>query len=326
MVAFLKNRGITITYKRVGSQQMIDECIVGLDFCWPSNQNAGSVIRANLPPSIKSQNISNTPIVLYPWAPVADALVAQGIAQKSGDTYYVVNFPGLIQMTVDGTQWSDIGLPQIYGRVGVHTTDPDLSTTGNSYVGLSANTFNGGNVVDAASVAAVLPQMQALFKGSPLLAPNTTRLWQNFLTMGMGAFPIIAAIESNLIEYIVSSPNPATQQYVRDNVLTLYPQPTVYTTQPFIALTPGGERLMNALRELETQKFGWEQYGFRSAVPGAPNDPSIFGLPGVPSSILSVIEMPKPEIMDRILESLDTVQPTPAASPTAAFKREELYI
>lgn len=38
---------------------------------------------------LKSDNIFNSPIVLYSWAPVTDALVASGVAAKSGGAYTV---------------------------------------------------------------------------------------------------------------------------------------------------------------------------------------------------------------------------------------------
>jgi hypothetical protein len=99
----------------------------------------------------------------------------------------------------------------------------------------------------------------------------------------------------------------------------LYPSPTVWSSQPLVALTPGGKRLMEALRDPEIQRIGWEHHGFRYGVFNNPIDPSVVNVSGVPATIDSVLKMPKPEIMERIVNALD-------ATPTAAYMREELLI
>jgi hypothetical protein len=54
-----------------------------------------------------------------------------------------------------------------------------------------------------------------------------------------------------------------------------------------------GKAFIEALKSESLQKLGWEQHGFRSAVPGILNDPSIFDLAGIPSQVNSVCESSK---------------------------------
>jgi hypothetical protein len=315
----LKERyGITVEYRRVGSLDMVKDCQVGLDYCWPSNQNSGQEITDKLGSAVvANKTIFHTPIVMYSWGPVANALIAQKIVEKRGDIFYVVDFPKLVQMMLDGTKWSDIGLPQIYGKVYVLTTDPAKSTTGNSYLGLVANALNGGGVVNHESLAEVMPQLQSLF-GGRLLPENNTTLFEYYLTHGMGAAPIISAIESNLMEY--STAHPESQDFNRQNLVTLYPEPTVLTSQPLIALTDGGKRLMEALRDPEIERIGWEHHAFRSDVPGVPNDPTFFNVSGMRAADVDLVTtMPLPDVMNEIVQ---TLQETPTAStPTASIVR-----
>jgi hypothetical protein len=313
--------GLTVDFKRVGSIEMINECQSGLDYCWPSSQTSGEIIKNRLGTAVLANEIIfNSPLVLYTWAPIADALVKQGIVEKSGDTYYIVDLPRLINMISGGTPWSDIELPQLYGPVRVLTSDPTQSNTGNSFAGLLANTLNDGVVVDQTSVQAVAPELQAFFGRLGLLPDTTTLLFEQFLSLGIGACPIIAAYESNMIEYNLSHPSQDAQDYVRQNVRTLYPKPTVWTSQPLLALTPGGQRLMEALRDPQIQRIGWENHGFRTAVPGVINNLAALGVTGVPQSIDSVIPMPGPAAMDIIIQSLST----PAEATPVAIKPDDL--
>ena len=267
-----------------------------------------------------SEIIFNSPLVMYTWAPIADALIAEGIVNKSGDTYYIVDLSRLIEMIDAETAWADIGLPQLYGPVRILSTDPTQSNTGYSFAGLLANTLNGGKVVDESAAQELAPQLNEFFDKLGLLQVTTTQLFEQFMTVGMGAYPIIAAYESNLIEYLLLHQTPDTQEQIRQNVRTLYPQPTVWTSQPMIALTPGGQRLMTALRDPEIQRLGWEHHGMRTAVPGVVNNVSALGVTGVPQSIDSVIPMPGPAAMDIIIQALSAL---PATSTPVATRRDE---
>ncbi len=306
MVQLLRERyGLTIDFTRVPSIDMYARCAEGLDFCWPSSQTIGELLESKPGLTVlQSEVIFNSPIVLYSWVPIVDALVAEGIVEQSGDTYYVVDLARLIDMVTNGVPWSSISLPNMNGVVDIRTSDPVASNSGNSFVGLMANTLNGGRVADEAAIEEILPQLVSWYNQRGLMPDTTTEMWEQFFTLGMGASPIIAAYESNLIEYCLQNPSDVARQYIRDNVRTLYPSPTVWSSHPMLALTEAGERLIQALRDPDVQRIGWEQHGFRTAVPGVENNPDVCSLPGIPASIDSVIQMPNPKVMIRIIEGL----------------------
>mgnify|MGYP007116389978 CR=1 FL=1 len=52
----------------------------------------------------------------------------------------------LVALMESGAQWSDVGLPELYGSVTVGTTDPAKSNSGNMFAGLLANVLCGGSV------------------------------------------------------------------------------------------------------------------------------------------------------------------------------------
>ncbi|MGV9415836.1 hypothetical protein ACWDOP_38570, partial [Nocardia sp. NPDC003693] len=52
----------------------------------------------------------------------------------------------------------------------------------------------------------------------------------------------------------------------------LYPDPTLFNSNPVLALTPEAQQLITALQDPEIQRIAWQRYGFRSATQlGAPN-------------------------------------------------------
>ena len=285
VVRILKERyGLTVKYERVGSLEQVDRCTADHDYCWPSSQIASEKIKQKLATELLgSEIIFNSPIVFYTWAPIADALIAEGIVEKEGETHYLVDVARLVEMVDEGRQWSEIGLPQLHGNISIYSSNPTKSNTGNAFAALLANTYNGGQVVDEASVESTLPRLHAFFARLGLLPEFTTELFNQFMTQGMGAWPIIVAYESNLIEYGLQNTSAEDQAVIREKVRTLYPRPILWSAHTLIALSPGGERLMAALADPEIQWIGWERHGFRSAVPSVHNDPAAVSVPGVPA-------------------------------------------
>jgi hypothetical protein len=305
VITYLKEEyNLTVKATRVGSFEQVERCRPPEEFCWPSSQIAGELLaeRLNMPNS--SQIIFNSPIVLYSWAPIVDALITHGIVAKQGETYFVTDFLRLAQMVNGKSTWADLGLSAPFGSMQILTTDPIESNTGNAFTGLLANTFNGGAVVDETTVDPVIPEVQTFVGGMGLLAGTTTQLFEQYVNLGMGGAPMIVAYESNLIEYSLQHPDSNIQQRIQNDLRMLYPSPTVWSEQPFIPLTDGGKRLMEALRSPEMQRIGWENHGFRPGNPSVLASTEKVAHLGVVPSVDSVIRMPSADAMVRIMDAL----------------------
>src|SRR5262249_42250887 len=139
------------------------EQVAGLQFLWPESELDLEYYTAQGGKLSESLPIFSSPLVLYAWDVVTEALRTHGIVDKRAETYYVTDFPKLIQLLEANTAWADIGLPQLYGNIKIITTDPLQSNSGNSFVGLLANFMNGGAVVtwtDAPHLAPLVPRLQ----------------------------------------------------------------------------------------------------------------------------------------------------------------------
>ena len=62
------------------------------------------------------------------------------------------------------------------------------------------------------------------------MPPRSSDLWNLFIATGMGAKPIVALYESQIIEHIVANPAQLTQ--INRDIRILYPEPTVWATHP----------------------------------------------------------------------------------------------
>lgn len=272
------------------------------------------------------RNVFLSPMVIYSWTDTIDALEREGIARKDDSGAYFIDMPKLLALLESGATWEDLGFPHRPTTVKVYPTDPDRSSSGRTFAGLLANTMNCLQVVDTASVSTVLPSIYNYFSLVGFLEPSSEALFRSYLTLGEGARPLVALIESQLADYLID--HPKDQQFIRDNVRMLYPEPTVWTSHPVIARTENGEKLMQALLDPELQQLGWEITGFRPAVPEVDIDVTKSGVPGMLPKIDSTIDSPGDAVM-ALIKAATTSDPgrgdprrdcaatAPSASPAA---------
>ena len=307
---FLQQRyGITVNAQRYGSVEMVLEPATGQDFLWPASEVDVEYYRTGGGTFVQSRNLLHSPVVVYSWEVVTAALLQRGIVTQRDTASYSVDLSKLLALVEAHTSWAELGLPQLYGTIKILATDPARSNSGNSFAGLLATLLNNGEVVapsDTARLATLLPRVQTFFARMGFLEHSSGVLWDKFISQGAGAYPLIIGYENQLVEYSVEHPEvlPLLGQQVR----TLYPVPTVWSSHPFIALTSRGVRLLEALQDPTLQRLAWERHGFRSGLQGITNDPRVLRVTGLPASIDAVIAMPPAAIMTRVLE---TVRATP---------------
>jgi hypothetical protein len=243
--------------------------------------------------------------VFYSWDLITAVLQQHGLVEQQGGSYYVSDLAGLIKLVEERVAWADIGLPQLYGRVRILATDPTRSNSGNSFAGLLANILNQGDVVtatDTVRLTTLLPRLSIFFARLGFLEHSSGVLWDKCITQGMGAYPLIVGYENQLVEYSMS--HPEVLELLRQKVRILYPRPTVWSSHPFMALNPGGERLLHALQDVDLQRLAWERHGFRSGLLGTQNDPKVLQVIGLPETINAVMSMPHAAVMRQILAHL----------------------
>lgn len=291
---------LSIDYAKAGSIDMITADATGMNFLFPSNQTALELYEKINGDPVKSEIILNTPIVLYTRQAVADAFVSEGLATKDGDVYYV-DMTKLTEAIENGTKWSDIGLDQLYGSITVGTTDPTKSNSGNMFAGLLANTLCGG-VADETSLYEILPRLESIFQKLGYMESSSSDLFDQFLKTGMGAKPLIAGYENQLLEFAVE--NPETWEHVSGDIIMMYPTPTVWSSHVFIALDENGTLGIDALLDEDIQRLAWEKHGFRTGVYDTPADSEHFGVSGLADEITQVAPMPDADTMDRIIRNL----------------------
>ena len=158
----------------------------------------------------------------------------------------------------------------MYGSVKIFSTDPRRSNSGNMWAGMLANTFNAGNVVSAADLPNVLPQVQAYFRAMGHMEYSSGDIFESFINQGMGARPIIVGYENQLVEFVIE--HQSSRDLIRDKIESFTRPLRRSASHPLISLAA-----MPAASRVAGQGFagiGMEEHGFRST-PGVDNSPDV---------------------------------------------------
>jgi hypothetical protein len=298
--AMLKAYGLDIHYKKAGSIDMISAPLEDMDYLFPSSYTALELYKQKYGSAYKRAEVAfNSPIVLYARKSISESFKKQGWVRTEEETEYI-DLVKLIDAVLADTKWSAVGLDELYGNMYVLSTDPLKSNSGNMFAGLVANMLNGGEVATAESLAVNGDELNRFFKKLGYLESSSADLFNSFLKTGIGAKPVIVGYESQILEFSVE--HPEEWAYVKDDIVVLYPEPTVWSAHPFIALTANGDRVIDALLEEEIQILAWETHGFRTGVASGYQTGKQFDIKGVPGQVKKVIQLPNPDTMQKIME------------------------
>lgn len=295
-----KKYHLTFDYSKAGSLDMVTLDKKGKSFLWPSSQTALEFYKQEVGKPKKSDTVFNTPIVIYTRKAVADALIKNGTASMNGKVYSV-DLAKLIGLVENDTKWSDIGLPQLYGNVTVSSTDPTKSNSGNMFAGLLANTLAGGMATED-NIDQVLPEVRKIFQKSGYMESSSADIFSDFLKMGMGSKPLVVGYENQLLEFTVEDPD--TWNEVKDDVVMMYPTPTVWSSHVFIALDDNAAKGIEALEDKDVQKLAWTKHGFRTGVSGGSAETKAFLSVDLEAQVEQVGQMPNYNTMKKIIEAL----------------------
>lgn len=242
----------------------------------------------------------NTPIVIYSWKEIVDALMTEGIVTERDGVYYITDMEKLMQYILDGKSWKEIGLNQLFANVNISSTDPVTSSPGATYYGLLLSILCGGQVLDE-RVNENLPKLKEFYIKSGYMNNTPADLFQNYLMTGMGGRQMIVDYEKSMIDFANSNANGFNQ--VKDQIRVLYPAPTIWNSHCLAYFNENGKKLYDAFEDPEIGQIAWSKYGFRTGVTGGNYDVSQIGV-GVPQSISSTVTSLKMDIYNKLIDYL----------------------
>ena len=242
----------------------------------------------------------NTPIVIYSWKEVVNALIKEKIVTNEDGVYYITDMNKLIDYILNGKKWKDIGLKDLYGNINIASTDPVSSSPGATYYGLLLSILSGGEINDA-TIETNLKKLKVFYQKSGYMNNTPADLFERYLKTGMGGEPMIVDYEKSIIDFANSNPTGFNQ--VKDDIVVLYPKPTIWNSHCLTIFSENGKKLLQAFEDEEISKIAWEKYGFRTGVTGTSVSTTDLGI-GIPSKITSTVTSLKMSYYNELIDYL----------------------
>ena len=267
VVRRLAAKKLPVNVLRIGSRDMAGKVAAGStpDFFFSSgvvaaNQVVDAARKANL--SAVQSAPFHTPLVIASWEPIAKILVANGIARPLSPKVYGLDMAKLTQVMLAKTRWKDLKASSGYDvsrSVLVSTTDLRRSNSGALYLALTSHALNGDIVTDRAGAQASALKLAELFKRQGYQENYVDGNFDDYVAIGMGKTPMAFIYENQLVRFAL------TKKGVTQDMVLMYPQPTIVNKLVFVAMTERAKALAAALADdAELQGIAVE-YGFRIA-------------------------------------------------------------
>ena len=300
----LAARGITVSVEKAGSRTIAARYdATRYDFGFPSGAPAGATLRQQA----KAANVFNpfyTPMVLASWRPIADILVANGLAERAGEVYYLKDMPGLMALAEKGTRWRELKSSAAFATgkaVLVSSTDVRTSNSAAMYLALTSYLANNQQIVQSQDdVDRVLPIVAPLFLRQGLQEQSSSGPFEDYLALGMGKAPLLITYESQLVEFWLKHP-----AKIKGDMVIIYPRPTVFSKHVLVPYTAAGVRLGEALENDPKLRELAHEYGYRTG--GETKGPELWKQRGinVPEVPVDVIDPPSHEWLERMIVAIE---------------------
>ncbi|WP_230658688.1 hypothetical protein [Psychrobacter sp. I-STPA10] len=310
---------LKVEYESVGSRRIATVggakgAVNKYDFAFPAGTPAAEKISRDYHPTA-SYRIFFTPMAVASWRPVVDVLQKNGIVQKrtanatNAGYYGILDMNALLNLMYTQTRWKDLPNNQSFdiGRqVLIKSTNITSSNSAAMYLSLASYLANQDQVVaNSTQAAQVLPSMLPLFSNQGFLAGSSATPFEDYLIKGMGNSPLVMIYESQYLYQ--ASLNDGS---IRNEMILLYPEPTIFTQHTLLAMNEAGEKLGAALNDdPQLQKLAIA-HGYRSnntALTSAfEQNLTQHNIEYIPTTLTEVIETPSYDLLELMISKLES--------------------
>lgn len=301
----LAANGLDVKIDTAGSRDIANIDLAGkYDFAFPSSAPAAEKISDKVNPrTIYSPFYS--PMAIASYKPVMELLAKNGVASQNAKGVWHVNMQAYLKLVSDGTKWKDLtGADKLYNSprsVLISSTDIRKSNSAAMYLSLASYALNNDFPVSTDVQAdRVLPVASKLFLAQGYSESSSDDPFQNYLSQGMGAVPMVMIYESQFVGEAISD-----SSRISDQMVLAYPEPTVFSKHALIPVTDKANKLGNLLVSDPKLIELIAEYGFRPSSNSAVfNKTSDEHKVAVDKDIINIANAPSYEMLESMLTKI----------------------
>ena len=256
--------GLDVRVTKSGSWRMAT--LPGLaenDFAFPASEIAAQHISTQVEGVTGTHQPFFSPMAIATFEPVVELLAANGVASRDGQGRWQVDMAAYLRLVEADTRWNQLpGAEATYPsprNVLITSTDIRTSNSAGMYLALAAYVRNGNAVIaDRATADRELPLLERLFTAQGYSGASSTAPFDDYLSQGMGAVPMVMIYEGQFLEEQIK---PGSR--IQPNMVLAYPTPTIFSKHTGVTFSAEGERVMQLLETDPVLAGLLAEHGFR---------------------------------------------------------------
>lgn len=281
--------------------------VASYDFAFPAGTPAAEKIKRDFKVQGKYP-VFFTPMTVASWQPVVNVLEKNGVVSKKAGHYSISDMHKLMTLMEADTRWKDLPNNSQFNvgrKVLVKSTNILSSNSAAMYLSLASYLANNDNVVkNQQEISQVMPKVSKLFTDQGFLAASSATPFEDYLVKGMGNSPLVMIYESQFLHQATLKDGS-----ISNDMVLLYPEPTIFTQHMLLAISENGKILGEALtHDQKLQELAIE-HGYRSNSASLQAKFSDIvkknGLKNVPTRLNEVVDPPTYEILERMIDQVE---------------------
>ncbi|WP_245669110.1 three-helix bundle dimerization domain-containing protein [Nocardia speluncae] len=289
--------GFEVRVNAAGSREIATSIdLTGQAFAFPSSLPAAEKLKREV--GVRTQFTPfYSPMAIATFTPIVELLDAAGAVKYDGPVP-ALDFAAYIDMVQRGVQWDELAGNRTYPvakNILIGTTDIRTSNSAAMYLAVAGYVVNDHAVVrGAAAERHVLPTLQRLFLAQGYTEGSSTGPFEEYLTAGMGATPMTWIYEAQYVAAAVAG-------RLRDEMVLLYPSPTVLSRHALVPLAPEGEEIGTLLHTDPDLQALAAEHGFRTGDAARFDEVVTEHDVQVSPDLVDVVDIPAYETLEHLL-------------------------
>jgi hypothetical protein len=274
------------------------------DFAFPSSTAAATKLE-EVTGANKTYDPFYSPMAVATWTPILQQLQKIGVATQTDGVWYI-DVPKYLETTEAGTRWSDIeGAADTYNSsrsILIGSTNISTSNSAAMYASIASYVLNGNNVLSTpAEEEAVAGEVASLFSKQGFTASSSAEPFNDYLTQGIGARPLVMVYEQQFVEQALRPaglPNGATIAYL---------SPTVLSKHVVVPLTDNGDKVGELIStDAELQKLA-AAHGFRTTATEFSDTVAQNQIAGINPNLTNIADVPSFDTLEKLISDIVAV-------------------
>lgn len=305
--AVFAENGLNVKVETAGSRDIANIDLSKYDFAFPSSAPAAQKIADK----VKSRSIYSpfySPMAIASYKPVMELLAKNGVASQNAQGVWHVNMSAYLKLVSEGKKWKDLdGAADLYPSprsVLINSTDIRKSNSAAMYLALASFSLNNDFPVSTdVQVDKVLPVASKMFLAQGYSESSSDDPFQNYLSQGKGAVPMVMIYESQFVGEAINDP-----KRIGDDMVLAYPDPTVFSKHTLIPVTNKADKLGTLLTSNPKLVELIADYGFRpSSDATAFNKAVTDSKVNVEKNIINIADAPSYEMLEAMLTKISNL-------------------